>query len=150
MIFRWLSQTPISGPLQGWRVVDHGKGGWRGSVQENSMWISNSGNKTLIQLINPLSKIQFQFLKNGECIFGVDLTKRGLLCSSDKRPWYSVYGDWDCQVEKYFVFHFGNKTLTLSCRGSICHFHLVWFLTKLLQKILFGVIVKHNINFLCK
>ena len=44
-----------------------------------------------------------QFLKNGECIFGVDITKRGLLCGADKRPWYNVYGDWDCQVSTYIT-----------------------------------------------
>merc|ERR1711997_1428257 len=44
-----------------------------------------------------------QFLKNGECIFGVDLKKRGLLCGGDKRPWYSVYGDWNCQVRELSV-----------------------------------------------
>ena len=31
-----------------------------------------------------------QFLKNGECIFSVDLTKRGLLCSAPLRPWSMV------------------------------------------------------------
>merc|ERR1711884_651447 len=47
-----------------------------------------------------------QFLKNGECIFSVDLTKRGLLCSSPLRPWYSVYGDWDCK-RTYLSLPFG-------------------------------------------
>ena len=48
----------------------------------------------------------FQFLKNGECIFGVDLARRSQLCSSGKRPWYSVYGDWNCQTV-YLSLPFG-------------------------------------------
>jgi len=47
-----------------------------------------------------------QFLQNGECIFGVDLTKRGLLCGGDKRPWYSVYGEWECK-RTYLSLPFG-------------------------------------------
>eukprot|EP00092_Neocalanus_flemingeri_P021304 GFUD01023089.1.p1 GENE.GFUD01023089.1~~GFUD01023089.1.p1 ORF type:complete len:151 (-),score=42.80 GFUD01023089.1:78-530(-) len=48
-----------------------------------------------------------EFLKDGQCIFGVDLTKRGLLCEGNMRPWYSVYGEWECKT-RYLSLPFGS------------------------------------------
>ena len=52
------------------------------------------------------SNIQFKS-KTGECIFGVDILRRGELCSRDMRPWYSVYGEWDCR-KAYLSLPFGS------------------------------------------
>eukprot|EP00091_Calanus_sinicus_P024937 TRINITY_DN9245_c0_g1_i1.p1 TRINITY_DN9245_c0_g1~~TRINITY_DN9245_c0_g1_i1.p1 ORF type:complete len:116 (-),score=24.60 TRINITY_DN9245_c0_g1_i1:39-386(-) len=52
------------------------------------------------------SNIQFRSEK-GECIFGVDLLRRGQLCGGDQRPWYSVYGEWECK-RTYLSLPFGS------------------------------------------
>ena len=52
------------------------------------------------------SNIQFKSEK-GACIFGVDLLRRGELCGGDKRPWYSVYGEWECK-KTYLSLPFGS------------------------------------------
>ena len=102
LYFKGECYTPLSqGPCKDgeWLIME--KGGDEGVCKktpcESPIQVSLICLKPEQRHINIL-----QFLKNGECIFGVDLTKRGLLCSLDKRPWYSVYGDWECQVSKQY------------------------------------------------
>ena len=69
-------------------------------MQADTLRVTHTGEESVIITMSGSRSLSSQFLKNGECIFSVDLTKRGLLCSAPLRPWYSVYGDWDCKVRQ--------------------------------------------------
>jgi len=95
------------GPCQAgeWIIMERG-----GSGRENNIGQSYSIKFSLgvgVCKKTPCdSNIQFKSEK-GACIFGVDLLRRGELCGGDKRPWYSVYGEWECK-KTYLSLPFGS------------------------------------------